>query len=464
MMDLGTTSGRRAPLLVASMVVMAAFASACSTTDVGDTQSSAKNDTGSNVTTTDPAADVEPGPTTGLTDTTIKIAIAIPDFRALTEQGLVPDLGDVEAEMKTYVAHLNASGGIAGREIIASYHTYDAGDLSGESVRTACLEATEEEQAFAVIGMPAWLPNGTLCVAAEHDTPIIATTSLTPSISATTEGRAFSVAMDLVRMYRGWATALHDRGTLVGKTIGVITGDSDDTVVEAVDDGLVPQLEAHGYDVAESIVLPCSSVVCDQHDTAVERLRSSDVDYVFDALGAVSSPTFVNAAKAAGFEPEYTMSSVLLSDTVASFHESVVDQLDGALGVGEFGTRRANEPEAVDEYGEACVDVYNRTVDEPLTDDAAGMMRQGCVMLDVVKRGAEKVDDLGQDSLVVGIERLGELDWLAATDEQCDPAVRPLSFGPGKHDANNWITVSEFDPVLSAFRRAQPCVWFEVDV
>ncbi len=126
MMDLGTTSGRRAPLLVASMVVMAAIASACSTTDVGDTQSSAKNDTGSNVTTTDPAADVEPGPTTGLTDTTIKIAIAIPDFRALTEQGLVPDLGDVEAEMRTYVAHLNDSGGIAGREIIASYHTYDA--------------------------------------------------------------------------------------------------------------------------------------------------------------------------------------------------------------------------------------------------------------------------------------------------------------------------------------------------
>ncbi len=448
---------------IATVGLALLFASACSTTDVGDEGKATNVDPTASEPSDNDEGTVEPGPTTGLTDTTIKIAIGVPDFTALVEQGLVPNLGDIEAEMKAYVAHVNAEGGIAGREIIASYHVYDPADLTGESVRTACIEATEEEQAFAVIGMPAWLASGTLCVAAEHDTPIIATTSLTPSLQNASEGRAFSIAMGLVRMFGGWATGLHERGELEGKTIGVITGDTDDTVTEAIDDGLIPTLEALGYTVAESIVLPCASVVCEQHDTAVERLRSSNVDLLFDALGPVSSPTFIGAAQAAGYQPEYTMSSTLLADTVAKFHESVADELAGSRGVGDFGTPVEGLPEPTDTYGEACVAVYNDEVDEPITDDAAGMMRQGCLMLDIIKRGAENVDQLGQDSLVVGIERLGSLDWLAVDDPNCEPSFRPGSFGPGKHDAGNWLTLNEFDPELSVFRRAEPCVWFEVD-
>ncbi len=408
---------------------------------------------------------VAAGPTTGLTADTIKIAVLWPDFGSLVATGLVPDLGPIEQEVTGYVNYLNKNGGIAGRQIIATFHDFDPSDLSGASARAACLEATEEDKAFAVIGMPSWPQTGTLCVAEEHETPMIATTSLTPSVSKRTNGRAFSMAMDLVRMSQGWVQVLDDRGALKAKRIGLVVGDGDIGIKEAATDGIEAELKARGYEVIETVVLPCSTQFCEQHENAVEKLRSANVNLVFDLLGAVSSPTFISAANAAGFKPQYTFSSSLLSSTVAKFHESVAPSLDGMIGVGEFGPNRpGDKPLAPSEFSVKCNDIYEKAFGSRLTADAAGMANQGCAMLEVLKRGAEGVPKLGQESLVAGIEGIGELVLGPPAPSYCDtPEGSIYSFGPGKHDAGDWVTSLAFDGATSQFYREEPCQWIEID-
>ena len=253
-----------------------------------------------------------------------------------------------------------------------------------------------------------------------------------------------------------WVKILDDRGDLDGRTVGIVTGDADETVLEAVTDGLEAELERTGHPVTQKVVLPCSSVTCDQHDTAVERLRKAKVDFVFDALGPVSSPTFIAAADAAGYRPRYTFSSTLLNNTVAKFHDSVKATMDGMIGVGDYAAAKEGAPTDTTPFLQTCIDSYEKLHGERLSDDAAGMAGQGCVMLEIIKRGAEAVDDLGQDALVRGIESLGELGFAVSSQSPCTPVARPGSFGPGKHDAGNWLIPVRFDASLVRFLREEP--------
>lgn len=445
---------RLAVLLVAGLV-----AAACSSSS--DSNGSAPDDDKSTTQPSSASADV--GPTTGLTDTTIKIAVMVPDFGALAGSGLVPDLGDPQAQTQAYIDDLNEAGGIAGRQIEATYHTFDPADFSGASAREACIAATEDDKAFVVVGLPSWQSIGSLCAAGEHRTPVVTQTEITPSLTEQTDGRVFSLAMDLSRQYRGWPIVLDKLGELKGKTIGIITGDDGGPGPEAVKEGLEPALKDLGYDVKEKIVLPCKGITCEQHDAAVQRFRRAGIDYVFDALGAVASPTFIGAAASAGYHPEYTFGNVLIVDTVAKFHESVKDEIDGMIGVGDYAPFNDDQPPEEDDFARKCNELYATSAGverHPVGSDAAGMTGSSCTIMELVKRGAEAVDDLGQDSFLTGLESLGKVD-VAKEDTLCDPE-KSGSFGPGKHDLANYLNTMIFDAKLVQFQRPEPCVNYRI--
>lgn len=442
------------------LIVAVLLAAGCSSSD--DSGGSSGDPSG----TTKPGARGEPGPTTGLTATTMRVAFMVPDFGALEGSGLVPDLGDVEKQVQAYVDHVNDGGGIAGRQIEASYHTFDPADFSGKTSQAACIEATEEGKVFAVVGMPSWQPLGTLCVGAEHRTPIISQTEVTPEILKRTGGRAFSIGMDFTRQYEGWVSILDELGELDGKTVGIITGEDNTSGVEAVEQGLEPALAKAGHEVAEKVVLPCAGLTCEQHEGAVERFRRAGVDYVFDALTAVASPTFIQAADAAGYHPEFTFANTLIVDTVANFHKNVASVIDGMLGVGSYSPPNPGQPVEEDTFTTECNEIFAESVNvdrHPPGSDAAGMTNAGCVMIEILKRGAEAVDELGQDSLVAGIEGIGELRLAPpVTDTPCTPVDRVGSLGPDKHDLENWLNVLEFDGATSQFLRPEQCRFFEI--
>lgn len=434
------------------LVLALALAAACSSSDTGE-------DGGG-----DPPAD-GPGPTTGLTDDTITIAYMLPDFGALADSGLVPDLGEPQPQVEAYVAHVNEEGGIAGRQIEATFQTFDAADFSGASAREACIAALEDDEAFAVVALPPWPTVGSLCVAEDHETPLLTSSQLTSAAMERTRGRVFTLSMDWVREYRAWATLLDERGELDGKTLGLVTGDDDEFRKEALDDGLKPALEELGYEIVSEVVLPCASPSCEQHDTAVEKLRSADVDYVFNALGPVASPAFIAAAESAGFEPRYTFAGGLLSDTVAEFHEGVGPVIDGMLGVGDYGRPDPGQPPEEGEFGAACNEIYAAYAEvdrHPPESDPAGFTNTGCVLTEILKRGAEAEDELGQDALVRGIEGLGKLDFFTPGSVSCPPADRQGSFGPGKHDAADYLLVVAFDASATRFARLPECEWQKV--
>jgi ABC-type branched-subunit amino acid transport system substrate-binding protein len=446
---------RRSLSTLVPALTLALIAAACSSSDTGE---SSKDDGPSD----------GPGPTTGLTDDTMTIAYMLPDFGALADSGLVPDLGDPQGQVEAWVEHVNDEGGIAGRQIEPTFQTFDAADFSGASAREACVAALEDDEAFVVVALPPWPTVGTLCVAEDHETPILTSSQLTTGAMERAGGRVFTLAMDWVREYKSWATLLDERGELEGTTIGLVTGDDDEFRQEAIDDGLKPALEDLGYEVAAEVVLPCAGPSCEQHETAVEKLRSADADYVFDALGPVASPAFIAAADSAGYHPRYTFSGGLLSDTVAAFHEGVGPVIDGMLGVGDYGRPDPGQPAEEGEFGKVCNETYAAYADverHPPESDPSGFTNTGCLLTEFVQRGAEAaVEDgeLGQDSLVRGIESLGRLDFFTPGQVSCPPADRSGSFGPGKHDAEDYLLVVAFDAPATRFGRLDDCEWVRV--
>jgi ABC-type branched-subunit amino acid transport system substrate-binding protein len=417
--------------------VLALGVTACSSSDDSDTATDTGADgTSASTTGTGPAAD--PGPTTGLTDTSMHLSVIVPDFGGLVEAGFAPDLGDAEAQIQAYVDYVNDNGGIAGRQIETSYHTFTV-PATQQDLRATCLEATQDEQAFVVIGAAALPPEGSLCVAGENRTPIITQAGLTPSIYADTEGRVFTTGMAWDRVRRGWVQALDDRGDLEGRTIGIVTDDADRFRGEAINEGLVPQLVERGYDVAERIVLPCEegTTNCSQYDTAVTSMQSAGVDFIFLDAGATSTPAFLSAAEAVGYDPEYTLVDQSVNKTVAQFLEPVAEYIDGTLAVSYFeasGVR--NQP----------------------GDDAFSFAANNCANIRILKAAAESLDEgeLGQTSLVTAIESL-------PSEEVVGFHVLDGSFAPDKHDATDYVIVRRYDAASLSFPQEEGEDWRAVD-
>ena len=150
------------------------------------------------------------GNTVGITDDTIKISMISADLALLTEQNLAPEIGSAEATMKAVVADINANGGIAGRQIELVSHVLSGTDaiLNPDLGRQACVQATEDDQPFAVVIAAALTAPIVQCVAADHDVLTITMDSWPASLYDAAEGRLFSLASHISierdREYRAW--------------------------------------------------------------------------------------------------------------------------------------------------------------------------------------------------------------------------------------------------------------------
>jgi ABC-type branched-subunit amino acid transport system substrate-binding protein len=462
-------TGARGALALA--VAIALGAAACSSSDGGGDAGSGTGATTApsddTAATTTPATEtttagaVDPGPTTGLTDTTMHVSVIVPDFGGLVEAGLAPDLGDPQAQIQAYVDHINAQGGIAGRQVELSFHTF-AVPATQAGLRATCLEATQDNEAFVVIGAAALPPDGSLCVAADNATPIITQAGLTPSIFDDSEGRIFTTGMAWDRVRRGWVQALHDRGDLEGKTIGILTDDADRFRLEAVEVGLEAELDALGYEVAEKVVLPCEegTTNCSQFDVAVTRFQDAGVDYLFVDAGPTANPAFFAAAEAAGMDIEFTLVDQSVNKTVARFLESVAPYIDGTIAVSYSLAPDAGPAGAPSPEQEECNDIYAQAsgvVNVP-GDDAFSFAANNCANFRILKAAADSLppDQLGQASIVAAIEALPD-------EEVVGFHLLNGSFGPGKHDASDYVIVRRFDAASGSFPQVEGEDWRRVE-
>ncbi|HEY8524561.1 MAG TPA: ABC transporter substrate-binding protein [Acidimicrobiales bacterium] len=287
--------------------------------------------------TTDPDALGGPEATAGVTDDAVRIGYIGVDSGPLSQVGVAPDLGDQRAIVESVVADRNEAGGLAGRRIESrlTLIDYTAGPEAGQA---ACLEMTQDFDAFAVVIGPAVPRDVARCTAVTNGTLTIGGTGFDQGLYDEAEGRLVTAgsdtAMSTDRQHRGWARVLHDEGLLEGRTIGVVTDEQSPEFVAAAEDGLVPELEALGYRVAADVTLPCPEMDadCEQHEAAVQQMKDAGVDLVFMAAANLVGPTFVQAAANLDFHPAWTANGNQVTDTVARFFDSVRDEWDGAIG------------------------------------------------------------------------------------------------------------------------------------
>jgi hypothetical protein len=87
----------------------------------------------------------------GVTEDTIKIGVSMLDFESLVSGGLSTEgWGDQQLVWETYIANLNANGGINGRMLEAVYSFYNPIVIA--EAESSCIELTEDNETFAVLG------------------------------------------------------------------------------------------------------------------------------------------------------------------------------------------------------------------------------------------------------------------------------------------------------------------------
>ena len=387
------------------------------------------------------------GVTTGLTDDTIRIGFIGADFGALAEAGLAPDLGDQPSIVQSVVDQINEDGGIGGRQVEVRVTLVDgtAGDEAGQA---ACLEMTQDFQAFAVIVSPAIGREVVRCTAVQNGTLTFGPTGFDQAVYEEADGRLFTAgsdtSMSTTRQYQGWAQLMHDEGVLDGRTIGVVTDELSPEFSTAAEEGLVPTLEELGHEVAVNTVLPCpeGDTDCDQHEAAVQQMKDAGVDFVFMAAANLVGPSFVQAAANLDFAPQWAANGNQVTDTVSQFFESVKDHWDGAIGTSTVFANIEDLSQPAYDCNET-IEARSGEVYEP-GSDAFGFAAVNCLLFNTLADAAGGVDaaDLDQATAIEAVEGLGEIELNAGP---------PGTLSADKHDAGNYLFLADYSAEAGEF-------------
>jgi hypothetical protein len=436
----------RGSKLLAVLFACAVLAAACSSSDDSDgatADTGAPTDTSGE--TTDTGGATDPGPARGVTDDSINIAVVYGDTKPLEEAGLLPEFGDTEQDFQTFADQINADGGMGGRQVDLSFHSFAAGS-SATDQHVSCVEATEDRETFIVIFPGGALDETVLCVTQQNQTLALQLAGAQPaSVYEKSEGRFFNNAMSANRLFGIMVSELDERGELDGKTIGIVRPDQANG--EEAAQILTDALSGAGYEVAEDVALPCEANSCSQNEVGVERLRSAGVDAVFSLLGPATYPAFVSAGGSTGYTPQWFSSDYenQVFETTAQFMESAKQWYDGAIGT----TTAVEDPEP-DELRTGCNEYFTEQTDieyEVFTD-AWRLVGNACEMMRRIDRVIDGIDDDGDE--------LGQNTFIAAMEqEHVDNGAREGDFGPDKHDAYDVYALLRFD---------QSCTcWHEIE-
>jgi ABC-type branched-subunit amino acid transport system substrate-binding protein len=483
---------RRVPVTAAIGVLLLA-AAACSAADDETPEASATGapvTTGSAPTATGPGDPTEttaalpPGRTTGITDDAIKIGVL-----ELNLQGVLGQTGAELALAQTRVGEsyevfaddVNAAGGVNGRRIELT--TYPFNPIDQASMQSACIQATEEDGNFAVIAMGGLHTSAVLCLAETQDTLTIASGQIAEEDLARLDGKLFTIGMNEHRLYRGWIQALHDHGALGGKTLGIVH-ESTPEVKSAFERAAIPELERLGYEIAARVELPCSqdNRVCDQHENAVEVLKSAGVDGLLNGLQTLSNPTFIQTAVDAGYRPQYFMTpfnvATTLTELVAKDNAERREAYAGALSVSgdpnsvdiwpEFPLPRPPQPgdankECNDRYDEVSGRGYPFDPEGGAeNNDSRALIQGACQTLALLVHAlTEAGPDLDDVKVSHALQQISDFEdvWEWNPVNDLAPEV-DQGWGPGKFDGGNRLTLVEFNPDTLEWHPITDRYWF----
>jgi ABC-type branched-subunit amino acid transport system substrate-binding protein len=239
----------------------------------------------------------------GVTPDSIKIGVLLLDAQKLLENaGVELNWGDNEGQYQSAIDAINEAGGVLGRKIDPVYVFVDP--LSETGYQEACVQLTEDEEVFAVVGFtrPA---DAALCYAENGDTPFVGYLSdITSDVTARATLPIITSNALPERLDRALVTVVAETGELEGKTIAIIGN------TEGSNQLVADTLTELGFEAVSQTVTaaPTDDAVADaaEFDIVVQKWISEGVDFVFDTAGLDRQ---LAAANRAGFEATFATST-----------------------------------------------------------------------------------------------------------------------------------------------------------
>lgn len=287
-----------------------------------------------------------PGVTAGqinITDMSIDTAA----LRRLTGS----ELQDFYAAHRAFWNEVNRCGGINGRKINLRTAKYNpvAPDQAGHT-QALCLKATEDQQAFIVMGVgPPQVQN---CVAVRHRSIMLASTGVLDSEYRASRGRIITFTPGGDASAAAFIADAKARNTFRGRKVAILGANNTPTAVADQQRQYVDGFKRAGIEVEAYEVLPCTGTVCTQGiGNAIGRLRAKGVNTV--VLTQHVSVTTVGSIWREMRQQNFR----------AQVHDAYTDSLNGDSGLGNMvrtaGADGANFAEAVGWYATKLYDVHN---------------------------------------------------------------------------------------------------------
>jgi ABC-type branched-subunit amino acid transport system substrate-binding protein len=389
------------------------------------------------------------GGTTGVSKDSVNLSLVAVDLSALAQQKLAPDLGDSAKVVQTTVDQINAAGGVGGRKIHLTTHVLPF-TLNLEAGRAGCLQATEEDKAFAVIIAPAVFPDVIRCLAVQHRTITLGTEAYPDSLYAAAGGRLFAggsnISMSANRSAIGFVQQLDRTGAFTGKTVGLLEA-GDTTQPAVMDSSLKPELKRLKVKLTAEATLPLAEgdQDCTQQDIGIQKMKDAHVDLVLLAAPNLCGASAVAAAQRAEYRPQWATYGNNVTDTVASFFKPSKENFNGAIGVSNLFNTSPPSKEA-----KACnaMLVDKAGLDYSSVRDRYGFAAILCMQTNLIAQALGEVKgDLDQASMISAMEGLGTVPSNAG------PAG---SWSKHQHGSGNWVSMTEYDAAEGKFVPTDP--------
>lgn len=379
------------------------------------------------------------GPTAG-DASPIKIGFTLFDVAGAGKLGFAIGV-DPEQEQKSwqaYVDYANSTGGINGRKITPVWSKYDV--TNGDSQQKSCLELTQDNRVFAVLGGYSF-PAANVCVVDTNKTLMLDNNAFTID-ELYRSGRHASFYMKASRMMANFARHAADAGLIRGKKIGILDdlgGDPTKSVITA----LANEVKANGGTVVhESILSGDFGAGSPRVPVEVNQMRTAGAEVILGLSSPLYGTQFAQEASGQGWNPIYAGSDWDVWST-----DSAVQNMPESFVGWNFTTARTGE--ARFGFPEPARSVQCRQVYEQMTKSAApprngsdaerntyGSILQACDTMSTFVAAARAAGPtLDQASFISAIQRLGYVETAAWGGG---------AFGPGKLDLNDRTRVLRF--------------------
>ncbi len=394
------TTTRRSTLL-ALLMVLAMFASACGGSDSGDQTSdnasstdvadapddsdttdsdTTDSDTTDSDTTDSDTTDSEPEeseaeaapepdpeenlePLTasarGVTETEMHVGITMLDFDALKEFGLAPEgWGDQVGVYQSYIDDINARGGIHGRTVVPYYEKYSP--LGRTEAEAVCASLTKDVETFVIIGGflgPAEVAND--CIVDINDTILIGGRQTLERLESAKAPWADTATLRERRL-GAFLNLLDETDRLEGRSIAVIGSIEQEDIYDVAADtmaqyGATPVLEALN-DVPQGDTVATDA----RWQVLAENIRATGADTVL-LIGSTQGG--LRGIAAAGLDVEtWVLESTGLENLG---QETTADDAEGAITITSLTDQQQWDSPSMAE----CRDVYYATAPDVSTKD-----------------------------------------------------------------------------------------------